>query len=192
MNKLTQIDRALRIKSVIVEIERELENPNLITIIRYPNDSFIGPTFYYYVAPRNGLFTADELQSFMMGLVPLKADNIYPFMQHGDKVQPPNIPNTLEYGWLYFNERIGELEVSVRGKISIKGKMVLSDRFAENLQDVKEKKPLEEKVTLAYNLGILVKLYPCVDIAIDSLNGLLDKSRIPLRDLDRYQRKLNA
>jgi|SRR3989344_6426080 len=96
--------------SKLTVVRNSLEaNPDVVIVrvndIKYfPNrDGFWSQKVDYIVAPRKGLYTPDELQSFMMSLVPdgLVPTSVDSFQEYG---------NTLRFGVLYFDEKVGKEE----------------------------------------------------------------------------------
>ena len=133
----------------------------------------------FWVAPRNGLYTSDELQVFMMRLVPdleptLK-DN---FIQYSDALK------TLRIGKLYFDEKVDEDKVA---GISTSTDERLLNVF-EFVRFVNGERTIVEAGD--YSRRTLVRPFPNEAYTRDVLDGKLSDYWTNLRDLERYQPNL--
>ncbi len=151
---------------------------------------------YYWVAPKNGLYTADELQTFMMGLVPglipTKKDD-FRYDKNSD----------LEFGKLYFDEKVGEERIITKRTITLTDEELLSadvtdkelikEHMRETFGFVDGKRTIDADVTKEYMRRILVSPFPNEAFARDVLNeklGLLCRYCVKPSDLRRYQPNL--
>lgn len=118
-------------------------------------------TVAFWVAPKRGLYTADELQNFMMKLIP----NLEPSSKDDFKEDPYKIT----FGRLYFDEKIGEERVTTKRVITLTDK---------HLFDVAcgfpgGKKTIETDEVFDYRRRVWVRLYPNERFARDVLDGKL-------------------
>ena len=97
MSKLETVRKALEGNPEVVVVDLQTKN-------YFPGrDGHFTQTADFLVAPTVGLYTAEALQRFMHSLVPgLEPTTQDAFSQHKD---------TLEFGKLYFDEKIGEERV---------------------------------------------------------------------------------
>ena len=162
-------------------VRQSLEaNPNVVIVKvddqkYFPNaDGFWSHKVDYIVAPRRGLYTADELQPFMMSLVPdgLAHSSVNHFSQY---------PKKLIFGTLYFDEKVGEEE-----RI-----LTLTD---EELFDADIEGFTDGKITVKQDLQrrTWVRPYPNEAFARDVIEGRLEyrKYKTDSETLRKYERGL--
>jgi len=96
MNKLEVITQELERNEdiVIVDSSKEIEKIRGV---------YVGQKIQYWVTSQNGLYSCQELKNFMGGL---EFENIKPFVTRKFE---QNVPTYIKFGWLYFNEKIGEV-----------------------------------------------------------------------------------
>lgn len=92
MSKLTIVRDALQANPdvLILEVEEKTHLPN--------PDGFWTHTMNFITAPTVGIYTAEALQAFMLGLVPLEVSSQDNFRSWS---------GNMEFGKLYFDETIG-------------------------------------------------------------------------------------
>jgi len=97
-------------------------------------------TMDFWVAPKNGLYTAGELQEFMLSLVPkgLGPTLIDNFSQHGEK-------SVLDFGKLYFDEQIGEEKVTRTCTLTDKELLNVSG-FVDGKTTIEETQPYVRRI----------------------------------------------
>jgi hypothetical protein len=168
MSKLSIVRQALETNPEVIIVSSEE--------INYLPDrnGFFCHTMDYWVAPKNGLYTAEELQAFMMRLVP----NLEPTCKD-DFLQYEKSGN-LELGKLYFDEDVGQEKVT--------RVCTLTDEQLLNVSGfVKGQRTIEE--TRSYERRTWVRPFPNEAFARDVLDGKLENSEYGARqsDLKRYQ-----
>lgn len=169
----------------------------------------------YYIAPTNGLYSAPELDEFMMGLVPreLKPSYMLHFNQGSGYVEYRQNPITdgdvdivegrhyftdelphnrgneplLIYGELIFKEKVGERKTSTR---SID---ILTDEELLNLPGfVNGQRTVDTEGNFDFERGIVIRPFPSEAIGRDTIypvgnDRLLPHTDIRLKELRRYQ-----
>jgi len=171
MSKLTLIRHTLE------------KNPN-VTIVHVDEKNYLperymrfSHTVDFWIAPKTGLYTADELQDFMMELVPegLKPTTVNNFRQYnGD----------LSFGRLYFDEKIGE-ERTITKKI-----LTLSDEELLNVAGFVDGKraSIDTEVTEEYRRSTSVRPFPNEAFIGDLLKGkLIFLNHIHSEEFRRYK-----
>lgn len=175
MSKLTIVRQALETNPEVVIVNADVRNylPD--------RNGFFCHTVSYWVAPKNGLYTADELQTFMMGLVPdltpTQKDAFRQYDKNGD----------LQFGKLYFDEKVGE------ERRTTKRILTLTDEELLNVAGfVDGKQTIDEDVTEKYTRRTWVCPFPNEAFARDVLKGKLAFSQYcaKLSDLKKYQPNL--
>ena len=97
MSKLSIVRQALETNPEVIIVDSQERN-------YLPDRSgFFCHTMDYWVAPKDGLYTAEELQDFMMSLVP---EGLQPTCKDDFRQYDKN--SDLEFGKLYFDEKVGE------------------------------------------------------------------------------------
>ena len=169
------------------------ENPNVVLVgTRTENylpgrEGYFSHTVDFYAAPKVGIYSADELQKFMMhllpGVEPTCKDN---FGESGSE---------LRFGKLYFDEKIGEERITrictitdreLLGTIEIVEGQVINGYVPKI--DLKT-----GQVTLTstqdYTRRTWVRIYPNEQLARDVFEGKIDAEHyIYSTDLRSYQR----
>ena len=175
MSKLKIVRQALETNPDVVLVNADERN-------YLPGRSgFFCHTVDYWVAPKNGLYTADELQAFMMELVP----NLEPTCKDDFRQYSKN--GDLGFGKLYFDEKVGQ------GRRITKRILTLTDEELLNVAGfVDGKQTIDKDVTEEYTRRIWVKPFPNEAFARDILDGKLKYSEYSARstDLKRYQPNL--
>jgi hypothetical protein len=136
----------------------------------------------YWVAPKDGLYTAEELQDFMMGLVP---EGLQPTCKDDFRQYDKN--SYLSFGKLYFDEKVGE-ERRITKRI-----LTLTDEELLNVAGfVKGEQTIDKDVTQEYTRRTWVRPFPNESFARDVLDGKLEYSEYQAKpsDLKRYQPNL--
>lgn len=170
MNKLSIIRNALQTNPEVIIISEKKENylPNTA-----PWSNFC-QTVDFYVAPKNGLYTAIELQQFMMGLIPDLKQTQKDDFRHDD--------DTLNLGKLYFDEKVGE-QRSITKRI-----LTVTDEDLLNLAGfVNGEQTINHDVTEDYARRTWVRPFPNEAYAQDVLNGRLIGYRINHTELRTYK-----
>ena len=167
MSKLTVVRQSLEANPdvVIVHVDDQKYFPN--------KDGYWSQKVDYIVAPRRRLYTADELQEFMMGLVPdLQPTSVDSFRQYG---------NTLRFGLLYFDEKVGEEERVLT--------LTAEDLLNSNTSDFVNGKRTSTEDLLRRTW---VRPYPNKAFARDVIEGILRFKRYAtdLDTLRKYERGL--
>ncbi len=168
MSKLAIVRQALETNPevVIVTVQERNYLPD--------RDGYWSHTMDFFVAPTKGIYTADGLQDFMMGLIPdLKPTCTDRFWQGSE---------SLEFGKLYFDEKIGNEQIT---RIC-----TLADQELLNASGFMDgKRKIEE--TEDYQRRTWVRLFPDQKIAADILEGKLDgEYHINMDHLRMYQPNL--
>ena len=156
MSKLSVVRETLEKNPgvVIVHTDKKVYLPD--------KNGFFCHTIDYWVAPKDGLYTAKELQRFMLGLIPnlppTSKDDFVQWKKDGE----------LQFGKLYFDEKVGE-ERTITKRI-----LVLTD---EELLDANRfvggKLIIDKDVTEDYVRRTWVRPFPNEAFAMDVLNGKL-------------------
>ncbi len=194
MSKLTIVRKSLETnpKIIVVHISETIDLPGRNGFC-LPSDSrhYVN----YWIAPKNGLYTADELQTFMMGLVPgLTPTEKEDFIQYDKN-------SDLKFGRLYFAEKIGEERRITKRIITLTDEMfcvdvIDKDLIKEHMREcfglVDGKRTIDEEVTKEYMRGIWVSPFPNEAFARDVLNEKLEGYPYQVKpgDLRRYQPNL--
>ena len=117
-------------------IKYSLENNPKVEIVNcLKNSSFVmgyEPNIYidYLICPKEGLYKVDELQDFMMDLIPSHPDKMEPFFKWKKRMY---------LGAIFFEECVGKEENIKKIKLDYKDK--LSSYFVEKI----EKERIQEK-----------------------------------------------
>lgn len=141
----------------------------------------------FCVVPKCGLYRADELQAFMIGLVP----NLEPtvkndFYRYSDIQDFGKYAYNLVFGELYFDEMIGEERIDTKRILTLTDEELLN---VSGFVDGKRTIDVTEKLLLLRRT--LVRPYPNEAIARDILDGkLYSFERISIDDLERYKPNL--
>ena len=117
MSKLSAIELSLK------------RNRNVIIVGRIREDYLghninwdRGYNVSYDVVPKSGLYTAEELQNFMMGLVP---KGLEPTSKEDFSINDED--GKLMFGYLYFVEKIGETTITKKGLITLTDEKLIDD-----------------------------------------------------------------
>lgn len=148
-------------KSKFSRIQEALQrNPKIIVV--HVHENFFRPcrangylmnqVFIIYVAPKIGLYTAEELQALMTALVP----GLRP--KHKNNFR--KLKHEMEFGELYFEEVIGKL--SLWCKASFTSKAEMKDHLDDKRGVLESQKVWRE---------ICVRLLPNVQFANAALSG---------------------
>lgn len=176
MSKLTIVREALGL-NLNISVVSILKNNYLPE-----RHGYFSHTVDYLVAPKNGLYEADELQTFMMGLIP----SLEPSMKE-DFEQSSDI---LRFGRLFFDEVIG------RERRTIKRILTLTDEELYNVAGfVDGKRTIDTHVVEEYRRRILVRPFPDELYARNVANDLqqpvcqqgTDELFITLKDLETHR-----
>lgn len=172
MNKLKVIKEALESNPevVIIKVEEPLNTLQIFDFI----DSSIVHIIDYKVAPKRGLYTADELQEFMMGLVHgIEPTFINKFVWHSDK---------LRFGNLSFVETIIEEQKMIKRIFTLKDKDMVLEDFVNGQRIVSWDEKAGEFKRIIYIIP-----YPNEKIANDILIGKLKPNyEIYFKDMKKY------
>lgn len=158
-------------------IKEALEsNPGVVIIdvpeTIYPPEKGIIHIVTYYVAPKNGLYTADELQAFMTGLVP--------GLEPKYKLDFEQTARSIKLGRIYFDEKIGEKKTATTEIISLVHKE--PSRIGELVPRQKNYNTIEE-----YMRRIWIMPTPSETIGRDFIKGKFEfGSWIKLEDIAAY------
>ena len=168
MSKLTIVRQSLETNPEVV-ITKVFEKSYLPG-----RDGFWSHTMDFFVAPKNGLYTAEELQKFMMGLVP---EGLQPTCKDDFSQYDQN--SDLSLGKLYFDEDIGQEKVT---RIC-----TLTDEQLFNVSKfINGQRTIEE--SRAYQRRTWVRPFPSESLVRDLLEGKLSSEyRIRPEELKRYQ-----
>lgn len=149
MSKLKKIRETLEGKPnvVIVAIEEKTYIPE--------KDGYWSQTFDFIVAPKNRLHTVDELQQFIMSLVP---PGIEPTCRDNFR----GFGDTIDIGVLYFDEGIG--------KEKIRHEIILTDEEVLSTPGFIEGKKVSETETELLR-RTWIRVYPDPKIAEENYNG---------------------
>lgn len=138
----------------------------------------------FLVAPKKGLYTADGLQVFMMGLIPkgLEPTCIDDFYQSNKKTD-------LCLGRLYFDEQIGQERIT-RICILTDEELLNDERLLKVFEFVNGQKTIEE--TEPYQRRIFVRPFPNESLVRDYLEERSGFGfRVTPKELRRYQPQQN-
>ena len=133
-----------------------------------------------YVAPKNGLYTAEELQEFMMGLIP---DGLMPTHKRDFSLKRPDITSTryLQHGYLYFDEEIGkEREIVQRDQIITHEDLINSEGFFDG------KRKIYNDLSKTLMLRTAVKPFVNEAYALDVLARIVGDNEIPIGTINKY------
>lgn len=174
MSKLSIVQKALETNTEAIIVNTQEGNYSSGKI------GFFCNTVDYWIAPKKGLYEAEKLQKFMIGLIP----NLKPDQQ--DNFRQDNKRGYLELGKLYFDEKIGKEKTNVERIFHVNGK----DKENFNLpESVNGKQTIKKNVNEDYKRRIWVRLFPDEAFAKDILNGKLIDSvyRVKSSDLKKYK-----
>ncbi|MFA6423800.1 MAG: hypothetical protein WCV83_00625 [Candidatus Magasanikbacteria bacterium] len=167
MNKLSQVREALEGNTSIVVV-------NCCDINYIPHrDGYWSQTMSFVVAPKEGIFEAERLQSFMMSLVPgLEPTMVDQFRDAGD---------LMDFGKLYFDEDIGTEQV--RREITLTDESLFGmDGFTNGKRVILEKLQVQRRTW--------VRLFPSEAVARACLEGTVpSKYSINKKVLQRFRGK---
>ena len=161
-------------------------NPDVVIVAVYRNNyipersGFWSETIDFVVAPKKGLYTAEELQQFMMGLIPsdVELTSKDAFRDWGG--------DEIELGKLYFDEVIGE--ELIRRDITLTDEEVLS-----TLGFVDGKTVLDKKAKLQRRTW--VRVYPDPELAKECYEGMytyhIPKNMLKKGPLARLKAKIS-
>ncbi len=168
MTKLDRIREELYANNDIVVVSGEEK-------VSLPSSFSWCHTVDYYVAPKKGIYTADGLQKFMMGLLPdIKPTSVDDFLKSDCQ---------LSFGKLYFDEKIGE-ERTISTRVCTLTDELMKDKFGF----VEGQQTIEKDTTLPYMRRVWVRPFPSERIAEDIRSGKLDSEFwIPLDVLAIYR-----
>jgi len=134
-----------------------------------------------YVAPKNGLYTAEELQEFMMGLIP---DGLMPTHKRDFSLKRPDITSTryLQHGYLYFDEEIGkERKIVQRDQIITHEDLMNSEGFFDG------KREICNDISKTLMLRTAVKPFVNEAYALDVLARKVGDNEIPIETINKYK-----
>ena len=170
MSKLTIVRQVLETNPEVVIVNTDERN-------HLPDRLGFCHTVDYRIAPKNGLYTADELQEFMVSLVPegLEPTMKDDFYQHGKG-------GLLNFGKLYFDEKIGEERITRICTLTDEELLNVSG-FVDGRRTIEETHP--------YTRRTWVRPFPNERFIRDVLNGELEFSEysVTSRVLEDYKPK---
>ena len=168
MSKFETVRKALESNPAVVVVDLKTEN-------YFPNrHDYFTQTARFLVAPTVGLYTVDALQRFMHSLVPgLKPTSVDAFYQSSD---------SLEFGKLYFDEKIGEERVVTQvthtmtdpeftRKFEVTGDNRLKNIYGLNRQGVLV---VDSHRTVDHQRRTWVRPFPTEQFVRDLLEGRVD------------------
>lgn len=146
--------------SKLAQVRKALEgNPN-ISIVGAPErnylpdrSGFFSHTVDFHVAPKSGIYTAEELQALMMSLVPGLGPTCKDDFREWD--------DGMEFGKLYFDEQIGTEDISRTINLTVDD--AAAEGFVDGQQIVEKTLPVERRTW--------VRLFPDAQIASAALKG---------------------
>ncbi len=160
MSKLSIIRQALETNPGVVIVNTKKRN-----YLPYSSNrkDFFCHIIDYLVAPKKGLYTADELQEFMNRLVPdLKPTSQIDFRQYDKN-------SDLKFGALYFDEKVGRERRITKRIIRLNDEELLNvDGF------VNGEKTIDKDVNIDYIRRTSVNPFPNEEFARDYLDGKLE------------------
>ena len=162
-------------------VKQSLEtNPEVVIAKVFENNYLPGRNGYwshtmdFWVAPKNGLYTAEELQEFMMGLVP---EGLEPTSK--DDFRKYDKKSDLSLGKLYFDEDIGQEKVTRICTLTDEDLLNVSG-FVDGQRTIEESRPYQRRTW--------VRPFPNEALVEDLLEGKLgSKYSIRPEELKRYQ-----
>lgn len=159
MSKLRTVRTALETNPdvVIVHVSDEKNFQNLPENPKRWESRLFTHLVEFFVASRQGLYTADELQTFMEGLVPGLEPKAYNKPYQTDKI--------LYFGKLFYDEIIWEERIA--------RKITITDPDLQGLEGVVNGKRtiIEDR---NFSRRILVRPFPDEKLARDILSGIID------------------
>jgi len=171
MSKLEIVRKALETNPLVVIVNTE-------TINYLPDrQGYFCHTVDYWVAPKNGLYTADELQAFMVGLVP----DLTPTQK--DNFRQDTKDSDLSFGKLYFDEKVGEERRITKRILTLNDNELFgADGFIDGKQTI------DEEVIEDYTRRVWVCPFPSERFVRDVLDEKLKNSeyRVSPSDLRNY------
>lgn len=173
MSKLKIVREALETNPdiVIANIDIRIHLPNPV--------GYFCHTIDYWVAPKKGLYEVDDLQAFMMGLIPrgLEPTSIDYFHQYDKK-------SDLVFGKLYFDESVGEQRTITKRILTLYDEELFdSEGFVDGKRVIDEDK-IEE-----YKRRIWVYPFPSKTFVRDVLSKKLEfgNFRATPKELEEYK-----
>lgn len=172
MSKLSVIENALRENQSIFFIMLESNY-----VLKKSPDHDLAHLINFCVAPKSGIYEADDLQEFLISLIPKNTDpepisSINSFSERQEEGFWGS-DNEIEFGYLTFNEIIGE-EIT-RITLTEENTYLVKDFSGDN-RTIEKKRPLERR--------IFVRLFPNFQIA--SLWPTNQIRRISKKELKKY------
>jgi|SRR3989344_4763405 len=176
MSKLTIVRQALE-RNPDIDVVNVLDSINIQTI-SYPSDlGGWAHTVIYAVAPKRGLYTAEELQRFMDRLIP----GVEPTTRDDFREEHEN----LLFGKLYFDEEIGP----VRKTLTLE----FSDEELKDSDGFDGKRTVIDEVYKGHMRRIFVAPYPNSSIARKSASQpmyfIYSAER---KELERYRSRIKV
>lgn len=168
MSKLTIVRQSLETNPEVV-IAKVFENNYLPR-----RNGYWSHTMDFCVAPKNGLYTAEELQEFMMSLVP---KGLQPTCRDDFRQYDEN--SDLSLGKLYFDEDIGQEKVTRICTLTDEELLNVSG-FVNGQRTIEESRPYQRRTW--------VSPFPSKALVYDLLEGKLSSEySVRPEELRRYQ-----
>jgi len=167
MSKLTIVRQALETNPeiVIAKVFEKKYFENYVSTTGWCH------TLDFFIAPKKGLYTADELQAFMIGLVPGLAPTAKDeFRQYKG--------GGMDFGKLYFDEAVGKEKITRIGAIT-------DEELKHAAGFVDGQRTIEE--TLPYQRRIWVRPFPSEAFVKDVLENKVRESGATSQELRKYQ-----
>ncbi|NQV91917.1 hypothetical protein HQ489_05585 [Candidatus Woesearchaeota archaeon] len=146
---------------ILKTIEDALQaNPNVVIVHREESTKDSMSSLYretdFYIVPREGLYTARELQEFMMGLVSLETERVNDFSESVSNHRE----DFMELGDVQYQNRIGS-------KIKkTETNYVLDDEDMPPFEDfVEGKKTVEEESQFDIFRSVMIHVFPDLEMA---------------------------
>lgn len=178
--------------SKLTIIRQSLEtNPEVVIVSVSEMRNFDSPYSFnnaidFMVAPKKGLYTIDELQAFMIELIPkgLEPTNKEDFYK--DNFFKDDRKNEINLGRLYFDEDLGQEKITRICTLTDE-ELLKDERLLKWYKFVNGQRTIEE--TIPYQRRTVVKLFPSVDFVKDILEErlLYSEYHVTQEEFKRYQ-----
>ncbi len=187
MVKIKQIREALKSNPNVTivgkpKIKNDLKEEKYLGGIG-PSYSFTAYSEFYTIAPKNGLYTLTELQSFASNLFPEMDQRFFDNFRLYRGWSGKRLRRDLYLATLSFNEKIGEEKRVTQRSINLDDKRLLKD--VDGFENGRREIKVEE--TIPYEKTLYLWVYPDERLARDVLERDVGVA-IPWRTVQKYRR----
>jgi hypothetical protein len=161
-SKKSIIEDALKGSSVLSIVENALKRNHHVKLVEKTEENYLSTghdeygraqAYYFKVAPRPPLYTAEEMQKFMINLIPHPYSSMGPFCERAG--------GDMEFGHLVFDDVIGSVKTTGVIKLTAQD-LIMNPKLAE-LEFLNGKKMINEEEEIIRK--IYVNPYPSILVA---------------------------